>query len=82
MRRCLGDLIALFNADQPHMAPVIDGELDAMITRDRALAASVLDFLGIKYVTVDVEKSPPQLLRFVDGGIAVGVDNGGKRHAS
>ena len=62
----LGDLIALFNADQPHMAPVIDGELDAMIARDRALAASVLDFLGIKYVTVDVEKSPPQLLRFVE----------------
>ena len=62
----LGDLIALFNADQPHIAPVIDGELDAMIARDRPLAARVLDFLGIRYVTVDVEKSPPALLRFVD----------------
>ena len=61
----LGDLIALFNADQPHIAPVIDRELDTMIARDRALAPSVLDFLGIRYVTVDVEKSPPQLLRFV-----------------
>ena len=62
----LGDLIALFNADQPHIAPVIDSELDAMIARDRPLAARVLDFLGIHYVTVDVEKSPPALLRFVD----------------
>ncbi|MFN8466388.1 MAG: interleukin-like EMT inducer domain-containing protein [Caldilineaceae bacterium] len=62
----LGDLIALFNADQPHIAPVIDGELDAMIARDRLLAARVLEFLGIRYVTVDVEKSPPALLRYVN----------------
>jgi hypothetical protein len=62
----IGDLIALFNADQPHMAPVIDGEIEIMIRRDRELAATVLDFLGIQYVTVHVEKSPPQLLRFVE----------------
>jgi hypothetical protein len=62
----LGDLIALFNADQPHMTPVVDAELDAMIARNRPLAARVLDFLGVEYVTVHVEKSPPQLLRFVD----------------
>ena len=62
----LGDLIALFNADQSHIAPVIDSELDAMIARDRPLAARVLAFLGIHYVTVDVEKSPAALLRFVD----------------
>jgi hypothetical protein len=61
----LGDLIALFNADQPHLAPVIDAELDAMIARNQPLAAQVLDFLGVEYVTVHVEKSPPQLLRFV-----------------
>jgi hypothetical protein len=62
----LGDLIALFNADQPHLAPVIDAQLDAMIARNRPLAAQVLNFLGVEFVTVHVEKSPAQLLRFID----------------
>ena len=62
----LGDLIALFNAGEPHLQPVIDSQLDAMIARDRSLAPRVLDFLGVEYVTVHVEKSPPQLLRFVE----------------
>ncbi len=62
----LGDLIALFNADQPHVTPVIDAQLDAMIERNRPLAAQVLDFLGVEYVAVYVEQSPPQLLRFVE----------------
>ncbi len=54
----LGDLIALFNADQPHIAPVIDGELDAMIARNRPLAAPVLDFLGIEHPVND--DAPPK----------------------
>jgi hypothetical protein len=62
----LGDLIALFNAGEPHLAGEIDAQLDALIARNRPIAAQVLDFLGVEYVTVQVEKSPPQLLRFVD----------------
>jgi hypothetical protein len=62
----LGDLIALFNADQPHLQPVIDIEMDAIISRNQPLAGAVLQFLGVEFVTVHVEKSPPQLLRFVD----------------
>ena len=61
----IGDLIALMNADRPHIAPVVASELDAMIERDKLVAPAVLDFLGIDYVTVHVEKSPPALLRFV-----------------
>jgi hypothetical protein len=62
----LGDLIALFNAGEAHLAPVVDQELDEMIARNRVLAAQVLDFLGVTRVTVHVDKSSPQLLRFID----------------
>ncbi len=62
----LGDLIALFNAGQSHMTPVIDSQLDDMIARNRPIAAQVLDFLGVEFITVHVQKSPPQLLRFVE----------------
>lgn len=62
----LGDLIALFNADQPHLQPVIDAQLDQMIERNHSLAPYVLSFLGVEYVSVHVEKSPPQLLRLID----------------
>ena len=62
----LGDLIALMNADQAHIAALVDAELDQMIARDRLLAPAVLDFLDVQFVTVHVEKSPPALLRFVD----------------
>jgi len=62
----LGDLIALMNADQAHIAALVDAELDTMIARDRLLAPTVLDFLDVQFVTVHVEKSPPALLRFVD----------------
>ena len=46
----LGDLIALFNANEPHLAPVFAQELDALIARNRALAPQVLQFLGVEYV--------------------------------
>jgi len=62
----IGDLIALFNANEAHLAPVIDAQLEEMIERNRQLAPRVLRFLGVEFVTVHVEKSPPQLLRFVE----------------
>jgi hypothetical protein len=66
----LGDLIGLMNADQPHVAPVIDAELDEMIDRGRAVAPHVLDFLDVQYVTVHAvnhgEPAPLALLRYVE----------------
>ncbi|MCL4858607.1 MAG: hypothetical protein KJZ93_04345 [Caldilineaceae bacterium] len=62
----MGDLIALMNADEPHMQPVIDPQLDAMIARNRPIAGQLLADLGVRYVTVHEERSPPALLRFVD----------------
>ncbi|MEZ4868619.1 MAG: interleukin-like EMT inducer domain-containing protein [Caldilineaceae bacterium] len=68
----LGDLIALMNAEpdgtreHDEIARVVGTQLERMITQDRALASEVLAFLGVRYVTVHVEKSPPALLRFVD----------------
>lgn len=62
----IGDLIALMNADQWFMSGEVDRQLPQMIERDKASAAQVLDLLGVRFVTVQVEKSTPQLLRFVD----------------
>ena len=68
----IGNLIALMNAEpnstpaNAEIARVVDSELDALIARNRPVAGQVLDFLGVRYVTVHVEKSPPALLRFVD----------------
>lgn len=67
----IGDLIALMNADQPHLAPVIDAQLDDMIARDRPLAAEVLTFLGVKYITLHVDKAPAALQRFVEAALPV-----------
>lgn len=68
----IGDLIALMNAE-PASNPanaaierVVTTELDNIIARDRPLAGPVLRLLGVKYVTVHVEKAPPALRRFVD----------------
>jgi hypothetical protein len=68
----IGDLIALMNAEpnstpaNAEIARVVDSELDAVIARNRPIAGQVLDLLGVRYVAVHVEKSPPALLRFVD----------------
>ena len=67
----LGDLIALMNADDDHKYIVgeINAQLDRMIRQDRTIAPQVLQTLGVQYVTVHVEKSPPALLRFVDDAL-------------
>lgn len=67
----LGDLIGLMNGDQPHIGPVVESEWDALIARNRTAAPAVLDFLDVRFVLVHVEKSPPQLLRFVDEALPV-----------
>jgi hypothetical protein len=61
----IGDLIALMNADQSHMKPVIEAEFATLVARNRPIAAQVLHDLGILYVTVQVERASPALLRFV-----------------
>jgi hypothetical protein len=67
----IGDLIALMNANEHWMAPVVEAELDAMIARNRPIAAQTLHALGVRHVTVHVEKSPPALLRFVAEALPV-----------
>ncbi len=62
----IGDLIALMNADRDHISRVIETEFTTMVEEGSKLAPQTLDFLGVKYVTVHVEKSPAQLLRFVE----------------
>lgn len=69
----LGDLIALMNADPAAqsseaqaLTQVVLPDLTAMIQRDRLIAPQVLELLGVQYVTVQVEKATPALLRFVD----------------
>ncbi|NJN84323.1 MAG: hypothetical protein HC802_19960, partial [Caldilineaceae bacterium] len=62
----IGDLIGLMNADREHVAPVVEAELGALIAANRPRAADVLDQLGVEFVVVHVEESPPALLRFID----------------
>jgi hypothetical protein len=62
----IGDLIALMNANEHWMAPVVEAELDAMIARNQPIAAQVLHDLDVRYLIVHVEKSPPALLRFIE----------------
>ena len=67
----VGDLIGLMNADQPDSAPVIDAEWDSLLARNRASAPAVLDFLDVRFIVVHLEKSPPQLARFVEEALPV-----------
>ena len=62
----LGDLIALMNSDRDHIQAVIEPRFQTMVERNRHHAASVLGFLGVRFVIVHVEKSPELLLRFVE----------------
>lgn len=67
----IGDLIALMNADQPHLAAVIDPALDDLIAQNRAIAPGVLDFLDVRFITLDMARSPAQLVRFVEEALPV-----------
>jgi hypothetical protein len=61
----LGELIALMNADRPHIGAVIDAEYDAMVATFRPRARQILSDLGIRYVLVHEERATPQLLYFI-----------------
>lgn len=61
----LGELIALMNADRPHIGAVIDAEYADMVATLRPLAAQILRDLGIRFVLVHEDRATPQLLRFV-----------------
>jgi len=65
----LGDLIALMNADRPHIGAVIDERYTALVDAARPAAGQILHDLGVRYVLVHEEKSPPHLLRFVDDAL-------------
>ena len=62
----VGDLIALMNADRPHIAAEVDATRAQIAARGRAWGATVLDFLGVEYITLHVEKTPPELLEYVE----------------
>nr|MBP8292356.1 hypothetical protein [Caldilineaceae bacterium] len=62
----IGDLIALMNADRPHIAAEVEATRAEIVARGEASAAQVLDFLGVDYVTVHVEHAPAALLDYVD----------------
>ncbi|MEZ4706625.1 MAG: interleukin-like EMT inducer domain-containing protein [Caldilineaceae bacterium] len=62
----IGDLIGLMNADRAWIAPEVAAHWAKIAVRNREMAGPVLDFLGVRYVTLRVDKSPEALLRFVD----------------
>ena len=65
----LGDLIALMNADRPHIGAVIDERYPDLVAAARPAAGQILHDLGVRYVLMHEEKSPPQLLRFVEDAL-------------
>lgn len=67
----LGDLIALMNADRPHIGAVIDAGFDAMVAANRPRAGQILRDLGVGAILVHEEKATPQLLRFIDAALPV-----------
>lgn len=67
----LGDLIALMNADRPHIGAVVDAGFDAMVAVNRPRAGQILRDLGVDAILVHEEKTTPQLLRFIDAALPV-----------
>ncbi|MEZ4656662.1 MAG: interleukin-like EMT inducer domain-containing protein [Caldilineaceae bacterium] len=62
----IGDLIGLMNADREWIAPEVAAHWAEIAARNRAIAGPVLDLLGVRYVTLCVDKAPDALVRFVD----------------
>jgi hypothetical protein len=61
----LGDLIALMNADRPHLQAVVAQQYHRLVARNRPIAPQVLAELGIRHVVVHEDKAPPELLHFI-----------------
>jgi len=77
----IGDLIGLMNAQagadlaQNELARVVEADFATLAERNRALAPTVLAFLGVEYVMVHVDKATPALLRFVEEVLPVTLIN-------
>jgi hypothetical protein len=67
----MADLIALMNADRPHLTPTLAAEYLTLAARVRAHAPQLFELLNIRYVTVHVEKSPEPLLRLVEEALPI-----------
>jgi hypothetical protein len=67
----LADLIALMNADRSHLTPILEAEYPTIAERVRQTAPQLFDLLGIRFVTLQFEKSPPLLVRLVEEALPV-----------
>jgi hypothetical protein len=67
----LADLIALMNADRPHLAAPLAEQFPTIAARVRQDAPALFDLLSIRYITVHVEKSPPLLLQLMEEALSV-----------
>lgn len=70
------DLIPLMNADptdtnQAHIVAAVADEYSEMIARNKTIAPQVLDFLDVRFVTLDVTRSPAALQEFVERTLPV-----------
>ena len=65
----LGDLIALMNADRPHIGAVIDEHYAALVDANVPIAGQVLHDLGVRFVLVYEAQATPALLQFVDDAL-------------
>ncbi len=61
----LGELIALMNADRPHIAAYIDAHYEKMVTAYRPRAAQILRDLGIGSLLLHEDKATPRLQQFL-----------------
>ena len=67
----LAEIIALMNADRSHLAPILAAQYPAIAERARQDAPALFAWLGIRYVTLHVEKSPPLLVQLVEEALPV-----------
>ncbi|MCC6457005.1 MAG: hypothetical protein IT328_18760 [Caldilineaceae bacterium] len=67
----LGDLIALMNADRPHLASLMEEDYPMIAAHARASAAELFDLLDVRYVTLHLERSPALLVRLVEEALPV-----------
>jgi hypothetical protein len=67
----LADLIALMNADLPHLEKPMAEAYPAIAGEVRRSAPALFDWLGIRYVTLQLEKSPPLLVKLVEEALPV-----------
>jgi hypothetical protein len=62
----LADLIALMISDRSHLSPTLTAEYPAIAERARRSVPELFDLLGIRFVTLHLEKSPPLLKQLVE----------------